>query len=593
MLGEPFLKQSTLLNRLFLIFFCALTMFSVQSLCAHNKQFYIVHGELADKAFIKGDIDQCKREVALMTTQAGNDDDLAGWGHIARHIAQYAYLSNMIETGVEMEQEAMRLWKGTPGYETDYITSTLLVGHYAYIGRDKALLHKINNAVRIFLNSPYYTKGISDDLSLNINNFQTLHAIFQEDSLKAQKLLQKGKLLLDQEDTTYSIKDQMCYWVAKASYTYRLQHDSNTAIHFLLKGNSLIRQAKDLNERVHLEQLIHKKIADIYLQLGEYDKSIYHNKQTILLQKKGEFDSKAHDFNTVRVQFQLSLNEYLSNRRALSFQRLLLLGIGLAIIFILYLIRRTRKANQRLIKVYNLLFQKEAEAKASLQAKSVFIANMSHEVRTPLNSIVGFSDMLAQEDIDPDLREEGIELIGHNAGLLMKLINDMIDMSSFTQNEINLQINPCEVVSLSRSVLQSIRKINQTGIDIRWKSNIETLILETDSGRLQQVIINLLTNAIKFTDKGYIELELTMLNQNEAQFSVTDTGIGIPLDKQQSVFKRFEKVDEFSQGTGLGLSICHLIVNKMKGRIYIDPDYTKGCRFVFTHPLKYFYHDEK
>lgn len=592
MLGEPFLIQPTILNRLFILCVCALTLFSVQDVYAHKKDFYVVHGGLADEAFINGNIEACKKEIALMTTQAGNDNDLAGWGHIASHIASYAYLSNMTEAGVELEQKAMSLWKKQKGYEPEYIISALSIGHYAFVNNNTQLLAKLQNTIRNFMNSSYYETRVPSNLLLRINNFQTFYAISQQDSLTAKRYLEKGKLLTQQAQKP-PIKDQLSYWAACAGYAHRLKKDYDTAIYYLVKCDSLVRLADGLREQGYIEQLNHKKLAILYLAQKDYDKSVYHNQQAALLQKTGKFDSKAHHFNAVRVQFQLSLNQYLSTRRALIIQRILLAGIVLAIILILFMIRHTQQANRRLIKVYNLLFQKEAEAKASLQAKSVFIANMSHEVRTPLNSIVGFSDMLAQEDIDPDLRQEGIELINHNAGLLMKLINDMIDMSSFTQNEINLQVASCEVVALSRNVLQSIRKINQTNIDIRWKSDIDSLIVETDEGRLQQVLINLLTNAIKFTEKGHIELELVMLNQNEAQFSVTDTGIGIPLEKQKSVFKRFEKVDEFSQGTGLGLSICHLIINKVGGRIFIDSEYTKGCRFVFTHPLRYTYNDNK
>lgn len=592
MSSEPILSRTIIYTKVFILLFCMLSLFNMQSIFAHNRKFYIIHGALADQAFLEGKLSKCNKEIGLMTSKAGNEKDLAGWGHIAHHMAGYAYKSNMIRTGVQLELDVMKLWKDQKGYEADYISTALSIGHYAYITNDKSRLDKVNEYLNEFKGTAFFKSGISSDLRLRINNFKAFHAIFHGDSIAANKHLSISKRIMDKPSAA-PFKDQLGYYAACAGYTHKIQNNIPATIAHLLTCDSIIQHADGLKEQNYLSQLNHKKLAGYYAMLNDYDKSVYHNRQAIAIQKRNKFDSTAHFFNTVRVQFQLSLTKFLYNKRALTIQRFLLLGVAIAIIFLLFMIQRTQKANKRLSKVYNQLFHKEAEAKASLQAKSVFIADMSHEVRTPLNSIVSFSDMLAQEDIDPELRDEGIQLISHNSGLLMKLINDMVDMSDFTQNDINLQIGSCEVVELSRNVLQSIRKINHTNIDIRWKSNIESLMIDTDSSRLQQVLINLLTNSIKFTKKGYIELELSMLNKDEIQFSVTDTGIGIPLEKQSTVFKRFEKVDEFSQGTGLGLSICHLIINKIGGRIYIDPEYTKGCRFVFTHPVKQLSHEAK
>ncbi len=588
--SKPFYIQSTIATKVLILLLFALTLINVQCVCAHkNEGFYLIHCNVADSAFRAGNVQQCQKEITMMTRRAGNDNDNAGWAFIASHIASYAYASNMVDIGMDLEQEAMHLWKDEKGYEINYITSALTIGHYAFITGNAPLLHRIDKSLRHVLNTH---QNISQDLSLRINNFQAFHALFHQDSIKAYNTLQMGKEYMSHKND-YPIEDQLGHWAACAGYAHNITHDLDKTIHYLMVCDTLIQNAQELKEQTYLKLLNHRNLAKFYALNHDYPHSIYHYQKVASLQEESHFDSNAHHFNTVRVHFQQSLNQYLSNQKSLAIQRFLLLGIIIAVIFVLYMIRRTLKANKRLVKVYNTLFQKEAEAKASLQAKSVFIANMSHEVRTPLNSIVGFSDMLAQEDIDNELREEGVKLIQHNAGLLMKLINDMIDMSDFTQNEIKLQISPCEVVQLSQQVLQSMRKINQTNIDIRWKSQLDTLTIETDSARLQQVLINLMTNAIKFTQKGYIELELSMLNETEAHFSVTDTGIGIPVEKQKSVFKRFEKVNEFSQGTGLGLSICRLIVEKMGGRIYIDPNYTQGSRFVFTHPLRHKYHDAK
>lgn len=122
---------------------------------------------------------------------------------------------------------------------------------------------------------------------------------------------------------------------------------------------------------------------------------------------------------------------------------------------------------------------------------------------------------------------------------------------------------------------------------MRFDTDLSVLMLDTDDARLRQVLINLLVNAAKFTEQGSIVLELKMADADTALFSVTDTGCGIPPEKQHLIFERFEKLNDFVQGSGLGLSICQQIVKYMNGKLWVDSGYTRGARFCFTHPLKY------
>ena len=128
--------------------------------------------------------------------------------------------------------------------------------------------------------------------------------------------------------------------------------------------------------------------------------------------------------------------------------------------------------------------------------------------------------------------------------------------------------------------------IKQTQAALSFETTLPSLEIETDIFRLPQVLINILVNATKFTKEGSIILRLEQNEEGMAQFSVTDTGCGIPLEKQPTIFNRFERVDEKSQGTGIGLSICQFIIDQLGGNIWIDPEYTNGSRFIFTHPLK-------
>lgn len=147
-------------------------------------------------------------------------------------------------------------------------------------------------------------------------------------------------------------------------------------------------------------------------------------------------------------------------------------------------------------------------------------------------------------------------------------------------------LKACEVVALCENVVKTLSAIKQTDAEIIFKTDITSLDIETDMDRLQQMLINLLVNATKFTKQGTITLEVKQTEDNWICFSITDTGCGIPLEKQADLFKRFEKLNEQAQGTGLGLSICLLIIKRLGGNIWIDSKYTQGARFVFVHPIK-------
>ena len=237
------------------------------------------------------------------------------------------------------------------------------------------------------------------------------------------------------------------------------------------------------------------------------------------------------------------------------------------------------------LKVERMLQEAKEKAEESNRLKSAFLANMSHEIRTPLNALSGFSSLLTEEGLDDDTRRQCNEVILQNSELLLKLINDVIDLSSLEFGKIQFSIGRYDVVSICRNVADTVSKIKQTQAEICFTTELESMEIETDDSRLQQVLINLLINATKFTPQGSITLELKKQSEQELLFSVTDTGCGIPKDKQANIFQRFEKLNENAQGSGLGLSICQLIIEHIGGQIWIDSEYAEGSRFCFTHPI--------
>ena len=262
-----------------------------------------------------------------------------------------------------------------------------------------------------------------------------------------------------------------------------------------------------------------------------------------------------------------------------------ILVLGLCISLFYYF--RTKRLKDELLKSEKDLRVAKDRAEESNRLKSAFLANMSHEIRTPLNSIVGFSDVLAMGDSTEDEQQSYYKIIKTNSDLLLRLINDILDLSRLEANRVTLTWEECDVVQLCSQVVASVSFSRQSSDNqFLFSTSFETFRMVTDVQRMQQVIINLLSNADKFTKGGKITLDFSVNEEKQmAIFSVTDTGCGIPKEKQGLVFERFEKLNEYAQGTGLGLSICKLIVHKWRGSIWIDPDYTGGARFVFSHPL--------
>ena len=252
----------------------------------------------------------------------------------------------------------------------------------------------------------------------------------------------------------------------------------------------------------------------------------------------------------------------------------------------LYFYYHTKKLKDELEVSEGALREAKDRAEESSRLKSAFLANMSHEIRTPLNAIVGFSDVLSAGGASEEEQRGYFEIIRTNSDLLLRLINDILDVSRLEADRVILSLESCNVVQICQQVVASVAQARRSTNQFLFECERAVVEMRTDVQRLQQVVINLLSNADKFTKEGTITLKLELdTARNVAVFSVTDTGCGIPLDKQKRVFERFEKLNEYVQGTGLGLSICKLTVEKWGGEIWIDPAYTNGARFMFTHPM--------
>ena len=238
-----------------------------------------------------------------------------------------------------------------------------------------------------------------------------------------------------------------------------------------------------------------------------------------------------------------------------------------------------------------MLIQAKEKAEEADRLKSAFLANMSHEIRTPLNAIIGFSSLLHYVENEQE-REQYISLINHNNQLLLKLINDVLDLSKIEAGHIELHsewFNPAELIK--ESITEYERNV-PAGVKLFARYPVTPGQIEHDPMRIKQILNNFISNALKNTVQGHIEVYYET-DTDGIRISVSDTGCGIPPDKLGMIFERFEKVDSFAQGAGLGLSICKSIVEKMNGVITVDSTIGVGSTFTVELPCRTNHPDNK
>jgi PAS domain S-box-containing protein len=238
------------------------------------------------------------------------------------------------------------------------------------------------------------------------------------------------------------------------------------------------------------------------------------------------------------------------------------------------------------------LIKAKLRAEESDRLKSSFLANMSHEIRTPLNSIIGFSELLTDPDLEAETQHEFANLINTNGNQLLSIISDIIDISKIETGQVEIKTSTININSFMQNIHKEFSfKANQKGIEFKLSipENTENILLETDELKLRQVLVNLAGNALKFTNKGEVEMGYSLKNSS-VEFFVKDTGIGISAEYHQRIFERFQQVESaFSRkygGNGLGLPISRSLVELLGGNLRVDSEVNKGSTFYFAIPVK-------
>lgn len=253
-----------------------------------------------------------------------------------------------------------------------------------------------------------------------------------------------------------------------------------------------------------------------------------------------------------------------------------------------------RDITERLLFETKLRSAKE-KAEESDRLKTSFLSNMSHEIRTPLNGILGFSNLLAVEDLTPEKKESFYQIISNSSARLLQIINDIIDIAKIEANQLNINMQICNVCSLIENIFESFKLSSlhdnkpQVKLLLELSSKQRNINTTTDPIRLQQILDNLISNAIKYTTEGSVSagFKITEIHNNKyLQFCIQDTGVGIPDEKKDIIFQRFRQIEEnsFHEGFGLGLSISKGLVNLLQGDIWFESKPGKGTTFYFTIP---------
>ena len=230
-----------------------------------------------------------------------------------------------------------------------------------------------------------------------------------------------------------------------------------------------------------------------------------------------------------------------------------------------------------------MLIKAKEKAEEADRLKSAFLANMSHEIRTPLNAIVGFSSMLEEAE-DQEEKHQYITIIEDNNKLLLQLISDILDLSKIEAGTFDIIPERVNAKQLCNDLFQAMQMKTSPQVELRLKDNLPELTFTSDKNRLYQVLLNFVTNALKFTSEGNITIDY-QIDGNVVKFSVQDTGMGIEPEKQEAIFTRFVKLNSFIPGTGLGLPICQSIVTQLGGKIGVESEPGRGACFWFTHPI--------
>lgn len=520
----------------------------------------------------QNDFEQAAFCIKEMQKEAQNKDNQVGMAYACFALGDLCQKKGMLQEALKTYQDA---WDQFQGITIPQTTRSVLLRKLLHL----SFLEGDNKRMAFFLAE--IDKSIPGSLpeTAHLHTLYEIHRALQQNDYPAAKAMADGLTANDLSTAT----EHLLYFTAKSKLYEAGEHPS-WALACLTDSLESQFKALDVIDKTYLVKLRATRLLTIGGRhqegIAEFER-LWNHKDSL---NREHYQSEINGIRGLNRVNRAALDKTMARNRYLtSLIALISLLIGLLCVLIAVLRKKTRQ----LIASRERQLMMIEKAKHSIQTKNAFLSNMSHEIRTPLNAIVGFSALLCEDTnlYGEDAIEQSQKIITLNSELLLKLLNDVIDLSHLNLQEINFKIAPCDVVMLGKQVIETVRSSADTQAELVFYSDLSAFSLDTDTNRLQQVMLNLLTNAVKFTPKGTIRLEVRQLENGMAEFSVTDTGCGIPPEKQELLFQRYAKIQDKVAGFGLGLSICYLIIDQLGGKIWYDSTYTQGACFRFIHPV--------
>lgn len=588
-----------------------------------RESYYKALVGLADYYSYTNQLDSLMSCLSLADSMSKVENDVpAALFDIQNHICQYHIVNGDYEIAMN-EAVSLNMKAEMSGNKENIIYTTVNIGLiYLFIGRCQEAIPFFDKSLSLISETPF----VGSSFQLSVMSYLMYVSLNARDLEKMKQTLDLYKSTLEKDNVPQ--KNRFCtlysyfvnYYVVKkeldkageaakeaTSYMSEEYGPGYTSVYYL----AMARYYHSISEYDKALSFINKSFkVDPCLEVLEEKMSIYEDAGKIdeAFKVSGEALKLISDENITNYSRQMnrlhilhSLNDQSRQDQLLQDQELEIaqkqklltafsVFVCILIVLVFSMIRyslRIRKLKNALENERNILKESTEDlrlateqAEKANQMKTHFVANVSHEIRTPLNAIVGFSALL--NDVTEEEQEEFINIINENTELLLKLINDVLDLSQLEADNFILNITEVDIKNCCQAALDTIRQKVNENVKLTFSHLDMPLMLKTDYSRVNQLLVNLLLNAAKYTEEGEINLEYKVdEGAQQVVFAVTDTGCGIPLAMHEAIFNRFEKVDDFKQGAGLGLSICSEIARRLGASISIDSSYTLGTRFIF------------
>lgn len=527
-----------------------------------------------------------EEELSFLDSKTNDPNDIYKKIVSTYVIGNSFYMSDQSEKAVPYLDKAMKLTESLPEKEK-YIYQRFIIWRqcfaYAQSGRNKEsakIMEQLINLVEQKYKTDYEKQRPFYSINLDLLQYYSFmiaslpYLTLEQEDYYWKRTQKIGKELTNDNDR-YSY-----YHCANNYYANnRTKRDFPKA---LAANDTLIKISRKLAPRnlpglYNISSQIHEMSKD-YRNALKYLKISYHMQDSL--------NTEAANKQLNELQVKYDVNTLSNEKTMLEMKNKQMLLISLSILLIILISISTYfyfswKKEKRMKMQLKVLHGKAQESE---KMKQEFINSICHEIRTPLNAIVGFSDLIMNEDIDIEMRKEFPDEIQRSTHLLTDLVNSMLEVANLDVSEEKLPCASTDIFSVCLQVMERHR--TKADIDYRLEISEDSTFIHTNEHYLSQVIEHLLSNANKFTKEGQITLGYQIdETAKKITIYVSDTGCGIPVERREQIFDRFYKLDTFVPGNGLGLYLCQLIVKRLQGEIKIDPEYTEGTRMIVVLPI--------